>query len=598
MNRRSFAESLALAALAPALGVPAEALRLDFGPSRRREASGDLIQSAAALEDGSAASLVLALVEIIRLEYGEPPHRRRAGRRGRADSGGARPGRPHPPGRPESTPGLRRGRRSISSPSPRSGGCCVAPGLGRGAGRASLDRLERLGPAYNAVVRVLRESALAEARERDAELARGKDRGPLHGIPYGVKDLLAVDGRADRPGERPGYRTPAATRATPRWSAGCGEPARCSAPSWRWSSSRAAWATDRPFASFAGPGPHAVGPARWSGGSSSGPGAAVAAGLVPFAIGSETWGSIQYPGRVLRRHRPAPDLRPGEPARRDGAEPDDGQARPDGADGGGLRARARRGRGLRSGGSRRPRPPVRAARASRAPVPHRHPAGHARPDAAGGAPELRGLARSARRGRGRRRTSSSFPTIPTTRWRAWCSTPRRRARSSRWSERPGHPRSPRPRTGSAATRAGRAGARLPAGAPAPAAGGRGARPPAVAGGRASPRPRSRPWPGRSTLPLDQAYPGVSRRHQRRRRRQPLRRAGAVPDERHGRGAASRRACSSRAARRRRPRCWRSACTIRRARNFTGSGRRDCDPRATVVISRQPVRSPSLPQERS
>jgi aspartyl-tRNA(Asn)/glutamyl-tRNA(Gln) amidotransferase subunit A len=58
----------------------------------------------------------------------------------------------------------------------------------------SLDRLERLGPAYNAVVRVLREAALAEARERDAELARGKDRGSLHGIPYGVKDLLAVDG--------------------------------------------------------------------------------------------------------------------------------------------------------------------------------------------------------------------------------------------------------------------------------------------------------------------------------------------------------------------------------------------------------------------
>jgi len=57
VNRRSFAESLALAALAPALGLPAEALRLDF-------------DSAAALEEGSAASLVLALVEIIRLEYG------------------------------------------------------------------------------------------------------------------------------------------------------------------------------------------------------------------------------------------------------------------------------------------------------------------------------------------------------------------------------------------------------------------------------------------------------------------------------------------------------------------------------------------------
>jgi hypothetical protein len=69
VNRRSFAESLALAALAPALGVPAEALRLDFG---RLDASlpAAISDSAAALEEGSAASLVLALVEIIRLEYG------------------------------------------------------------------------------------------------------------------------------------------------------------------------------------------------------------------------------------------------------------------------------------------------------------------------------------------------------------------------------------------------------------------------------------------------------------------------------------------------------------------------------------------------
>jgi aspartyl-tRNA(Asn)/glutamyl-tRNA(Gln) amidotransferase subunit A len=49
------------------------------------------------------------------------------------------------------------------------------------------------------------------------------------------------------------------------------------------------------FASFTGPGRSPWGRARWSGGSSSGCGSAVAAGLVPFAIGSETWGSIQYP---------------------------------------------------------------------------------------------------------------------------------------------------------------------------------------------------------------------------------------------------------------------------------------------------------------
>jgi hypothetical protein len=58
VNRRSFAESLALAALAPALGVPAEALRLDFG------------RLDAASRPAASATLALALVEIIRLEYG------------------------------------------------------------------------------------------------------------------------------------------------------------------------------------------------------------------------------------------------------------------------------------------------------------------------------------------------------------------------------------------------------------------------------------------------------------------------------------------------------------------------------------------------
>jgi hypothetical protein len=70
VNRRSFAESLALAALAPALGVPTEALRLDFGCLDAARLPADASGAAAALEGGSAASLVLALVEIIRLEYG------------------------------------------------------------------------------------------------------------------------------------------------------------------------------------------------------------------------------------------------------------------------------------------------------------------------------------------------------------------------------------------------------------------------------------------------------------------------------------------------------------------------------------------------
>lgn len=157
----------------------------------------------------------------------------------------------------------------------------------------SLARLERLGPAYNAVVQVLREPALAEARERDAELARGKDRGPLHGIPYGVKDLLAVAGAPTTWGAS-GYRNQLhqgdATVVRRLRRAGavlCAKLAMVELAG--------GMGYRQAFATFPGPGRTPWDPTRWSGGSSSGPGAAVAAGLVPFAIGSETWGSIQYP---------------------------------------------------------------------------------------------------------------------------------------------------------------------------------------------------------------------------------------------------------------------------------------------------------------
>jgi len=57
-----------------------------------------------------------------------------------------------------------------------------------------LERLERFGPRYNCLVTVTPERALAAAARADRELAAGKIRGPLHGIPYGVKDLVAVRG--------------------------------------------------------------------------------------------------------------------------------------------------------------------------------------------------------------------------------------------------------------------------------------------------------------------------------------------------------------------------------------------------------------------
>src|SRR5437868_2279078 len=57
-----------------------------------------------------------------------------------------------------------------------------------------LDRLEKHGPKYNCVVTLTRDLALDQAAHADAELKAGRDRGPLHGIPYGAKDLLATKG--------------------------------------------------------------------------------------------------------------------------------------------------------------------------------------------------------------------------------------------------------------------------------------------------------------------------------------------------------------------------------------------------------------------
>src|SRR5438309_11618207 len=59
---------------------------------------------------------------------------------------------------------------------------------------ADLARLEKLGPKLGAVVTVTRDLALKEARAADAEIRAGRYRGPLHGVPYGAKDLLATRG--------------------------------------------------------------------------------------------------------------------------------------------------------------------------------------------------------------------------------------------------------------------------------------------------------------------------------------------------------------------------------------------------------------------
>ncbi len=159
--------------------------------------------------------------------------------------------------------------------------------------RAFLDRLEKLGPRYHALALLLREPAIKLAKDADDEIKRGRLRGPLQGIPFGAKDLLSVAGRATTWGARPyakqvfDYDATVTTRLARSRAVLIGKLSMvelAGGGGYRYAA-----------ASMFGPGLNPWDPTRWSGGSSSGSGSAVAAGLVPFAIGSETWGSILTP---------------------------------------------------------------------------------------------------------------------------------------------------------------------------------------------------------------------------------------------------------------------------------------------------------------
>jgi aspartyl-tRNA(Asn)/glutamyl-tRNA(Gln) amidotransferase subunit A len=156
-----------------------------------------------------------------------------------------------------------------------------------------LDRLERIGPKLGAVVTVTRDLALKEAKAAEAEIAAGKWRGPLHGIPYGAKDLLATKGIPTTWGAQP-FRDQVfdfdATVVTKLREAGAVLVAKLAMVELA-----GGFGYNNADASFTGPGRTPWNTNFWSGGSSSGPGAATAAGLVAFSIGSETSGSIVTP---------------------------------------------------------------------------------------------------------------------------------------------------------------------------------------------------------------------------------------------------------------------------------------------------------------
>lgn len=158
---------------------------------------------------------------------------------------------------------------------------------------AYLARLDKFGARLGAVVTITRDQALKEARAAEAEIKAGKIRGPLHGIPYGAKDLLATRGIPTTWGAEP-FRKQVfdydATVIRKLRDAGAILVAKLSmvelAGSFGYSSADA---------SFTGPCRNPWNLGYWAGGSSSGPGSAVAGGLAPFAIGSETSGSIITP---------------------------------------------------------------------------------------------------------------------------------------------------------------------------------------------------------------------------------------------------------------------------------------------------------------
>jgi Asp-tRNA(Asn)/Glu-tRNA(Gln) amidotransferase A subunit family amidase len=153
--------------------------------------------------------------------------------------------------------------------------------------RLYLDRLKRFDPVLKCVITFTEELALQQAARADQEIAAGHYRGPLHGIPWGAKDLLATRGIRTTWGARP-YEQQLfdedATVVQRLEAAGAVLVAKLSMGElavndvWFGGKTRNPWA-----------------PEEGSSGSSAGPGSATAAGLVGFSIGSETMGSIVSP---------------------------------------------------------------------------------------------------------------------------------------------------------------------------------------------------------------------------------------------------------------------------------------------------------------
>ena len=156
-----------------------------------------------------------------------------------------------------------------------------------------LDRLKKYGAKLGAVATITRDLALKQAKEAEKEIAGGNYRGPLHGIPYGAKDLLATKGIRTTWGAPPfkdqifDYDATVVHRLHEAGAILVAKLAMIELAGGGGYSNGSA--------SLQGPSRCPFNLDHWAGGSSSGPGAAVPSALVAFAIGSETLGSLITP---------------------------------------------------------------------------------------------------------------------------------------------------------------------------------------------------------------------------------------------------------------------------------------------------------------
>jgi aspartyl-tRNA(Asn)/glutamyl-tRNA(Gln) amidotransferase subunit A len=156
-----------------------------------------------------------------------------------------------------------------------------------------LERSQKFGPRLNAYARLLPDSALEQAQAAEKEIRRGHYRGPLHGIPYAAKDLLAVKGIPTTWGAKPfaeqvfDYDATVIQHLNHAGAILIGKAAMielAGGMGYEFASASLQGAAKNPWDLNC-----------WTCGSSSGSGAIVAAGLAAFAVGTETWGSIVCP---------------------------------------------------------------------------------------------------------------------------------------------------------------------------------------------------------------------------------------------------------------------------------------------------------------